>query len=107
MNVISMNTLLRSLNIPVAYRVFQTPQTLPYIVFFIDDTDNEFADNSVYKKCNAWVVELYTETKNPPLERQLEAILPPWNKVEAYIDSEKMFQIAYHFETYETEEENG
>ena len=104
MNVISMNTLLKSLGIPVAYRVFQTPQSLPYIVFFIDDTDNEFADNSVYKICNSWVVELYTETKNPPLERELEAILPPWNKVETYIDDEKMYQIAYSFETYETDE---
>lgn len=104
MNVITMNTLLMSLNLPVAYRVFQTPQTLPYIVFFIDDTDNEFADNSVYKQVNSWVVELYTATKNPPLERQLEAILPPYNKVEAYIDSEKMYQIAYTFECIETDE---
>lgn len=104
MNVKSLNTLLKTLGIPVAYRVFQTPQTLPFIVFYLDDTDNEFADNSVYKKCNAWVVELYTEKKNPALERSLEAILPPWNKIESYVDSEKMFQIAYHFETYETEE---
>lgn len=105
MNVKSLNTLLKTTGMPVAYRVFQTPQTLPYIVFFVDDTDNEFADNSVYKQVNSWVVELYTATKNPALERQLEAILPPYNKVEGYIDSERMLQIAYTFQTIETEEE--
>lgn len=104
MNVKSLNTLLKTLGYPVAYRVFQTPQTLPYIVFFMDDTDNEFADNSVYKQVNTWQVELYTEKKNPSLERSLEAILPPYNKVEAYIDEERMFQIAYSFQTVETEE---
>lgn len=105
MNVKSLNTLLKTTGLPVAYRVFQTPQALPYIVFFTSDTDNEFADNSVYKQINHWNVELYTATKNPALERQLEAILPPYNKYEAFIDSEKMFQIAYEFETVETEEE--
>ena len=107
MNVKSLNTLLKTLVIPVAYRVFKTPQTLPYIVFFVDSTDNEFADNSVYKQVNSWQVELYCDTKNPPLERSLEAILPPYNKVETFIDTEQMFQIAYSFETYETEETNG
>lgn len=104
MNTKSLNTLLKTLGMPVAYRVFQTPQTLPYIVFFMDDTDNEFADNSVYKQVNTWQVELYTEKKNPSLERSLEAILPPYNKVEAYIDEERMFQIAYSFQMVETEE---
>lgn len=105
MNVASMNTLLKTLNIPVAYRVFKTPQNLPYIVFYVDNTDNEFADNKVYKTVNEWNIELYTDIKDPDLERRLEAILPPWNKVETYINDEQMYQIAYSFETYETEEE--
>lgn len=104
MNVQSMFNLLKTLNLPVAYRVFKTPQEPPFIVFYIDGSDNEFADNSVYKKVNEWSVELYTDVKDPATERNLEAILPPWNKVESYISEERMFQVAYSFETYETEE---
>lgn len=98
MTIPEIKTLLDTLKIPVAYRFFRTPQEPPFICFYTDGTDNEFADNSVYKRVNSWTVELYTETKNPLLEEELEAILPPWNKDETYIDDEQLFMITYTFE---------
>lgn len=98
MTVPEMLTNLRTLNIPVAYRVFKNPVEPPFIVFYQNGTDNEFADNSVYKVVNSWSVELYTDTKNPPLEASLEAILPPWNKEETYISDEQLHMIVYDFE---------
>lgn len=101
MTQIELFNTLKALDVPVAYRLFKTPQEPPFICFYTDGTDNEFADNSVYKTVNQWTVELYTETKNPPLEKQVEAVLPPWNKTESYIDSENMFMVAYSFEDVE------
>lgn len=98
MTVAEMKTLLDTLKIPVAYRFFRAPQNPPFICFYVDGTNNDFADNSVYKTINQWTVELYTENKNPLLEASVEAILPPWNKSESYIDTENMLLVAYSFE---------
>ncbi len=88
-------------HVPVAYRFFRAPQDPPFICFYVDGTDNEFADNSVHKTINQWTVELYTENKNPILEKNLEAVLPVWNKTESYIDTENMILNAYTFEDVE------
>ena len=98
MSIAEMYNLLSSTGYPVAYRVFKTKQTLPFIVFYTDGTDNAFADNSVSKVINQWTVELYTDSKDPEAEAAVEAVLPVWNKTEAYIDDEQMFMIAYTFE---------
>lgn len=98
MTVAEMKSLLDTLKIPVAYRFFRAPQNPPFICFYIEGTDNEFADDSVYKTVNQWTVELYTENKNPLLEASVEAILPPWNKNESYIDTESMLLVSYSFE---------
>lgn len=98
MTIPELKSKLDTLDLPVAYRFFRTAQEPPFICFYVDGTDNEFADNSVYTRVNQFTVELYTETKNPVLEANLEAILPPWNKVESYIDDEQLFLVAYSFE---------
>ena len=86
MSIKEMYNLLSSTNYPVAYRVFKTKQTLPFIVFYTDGTDNAFADNSVKQIINSWTVELYTDVKDPEAEAAVEAVLPVWNKSETYID---------------------
>jgi len=91
----------QSVSVPVAYRFFRAPQDPPFICFYIDGTDNAFADNSVNKTINQWTVELYTENKNPILEKNLEAVLPVWNKTESYIDTENLIMNAYTFEDVE------
>lgn len=101
MTVDKMYTLISSLKIPTAYQVFKTEQDPPYICISITGTDNFFADDNVRKKINHWMIELYTENKDPAIEESLEAILPPWNKNEDYLDDEKLFQIVYEFDDVE------
>lgn len=101
MKVSEMYTLISSLRIPTAYQVFKTPQNPPYICISILSTDNFFADDNVRKKINHWLIELYTEKKDPTLEASLEAKLPPWNKSEDYLNDEKLFLIAYEFDDVE------
>ena len=98
MSIAEMYNLLNSTGYPVAYRVFKTKQTLPFIVFYVDGTDNAFADNSVSKVINQWTVELYTDSKDPEAEAAVEAVRPVWNKTETYIDDDQMFEIIYTFE---------
>lgn len=91
---------LLTLNIPVAYRGFRTPQHCPYIIYYQDTSNNFAADNRVYQHIMGYSVELYTETKDPELEAQLEQALDSyvWRKSEDYIDSEKTFIISYDLE---------
>ena len=101
MTVKDMFTLISSLRIPCAYQVFKTPQTPPYICISITGTDNFFADDEVTQKINHWLIELYTDKKDPVTEALLEAKLPPWNKNEDYLDDEKLYIVQYEFDDVE------
>lgn len=107
MSIKEMYQVLSNTGYPVAYRVFKTKQTLPFIVFYTDGTDNAFADNSVKQIINSWTVELYTDVKDPEAEAAVEAVLPVWNKSETYIDDEQMFEIIYTFEDIYNGEPSG
>lgn len=101
MTVKDMYAHISSLRIPCAYQVFKTPQTPPYICISITSSDNFFADDEVRKKVNHWLIELYTDKKDPAIEASLEAILPPWNKNEDYLDDEKLYIVQYEFDNVE------
>lgn len=93
---------LNSLGIPFAYDHFaegEAPKP-PFICYFVHNSNNAFADNSVYLKVEGIYVELYTETKCPEIEAAVEAALAPfcWDKTEAYIETEHLFQITYGIE---------
>ena len=88
----------------VSYRAFpigQCPE-LPFVCYLENQTNNFFADNSVFKKKTSVNVELYTELKNIELETKIEDALNrnmlPWEKTEDYIDSEKCFMITFNVE---------
>lgn len=90
--------------LPTAY--YQYPikavPPLPYTVYYFPNTDNFGADDKVYTKVNALNIELYTAVKSPAVEAQLEDVLEShnlfWNKTEAYLDSEKMYEVLYEME---------
>jgi len=71
----------------------------PYILFLLPSSDNFFADNSVYQQYEELAIELYTDTKQPPIERRIENVLIrhelSWNKTETWIDSEKLYEVRY------------
>ena len=93
--------MLEKSGLPVAYRYYRRPPTLPYLVWLEDSTDNFYADGLVYKKVRHILVELYTDQKDPAAETRLENALAglPWQKTgEEWIESEDFFQSIYEFE---------
>ena len=91
--------LLKKMKLPLAYNHFKETQCTPYLIYMAEDTSNFGADNTVYFKTNNWVIELYTKKKDLNLETRLEVLLEDadlyYEKYEAYIDAEKMYQIRY------------
>lgn len=88
----------------VAYRQFKegTAPALPFVVYYVDGTDNFDADDKVYLKRQNIIVELYTATKSPSTEELIETALDnagiPWESTESYIDTESCYLIAYNVE---------
>ncbi len=71
----------------------------PFLIFLYPRSNNFSADGSVYKKINELHIELYTEKKDPEIEDRIEAVLNGhgfyYDKTEAWIESEKMYEILY------------
>ena len=95
--------MIESIGLPYAYYQFpdDTQQAPPFICFLYD-YDDFYADDSNYVKRVVLTVELYTDTKNIPLESAVEAVFDenelPWSKAATYIDSERMWQTSYSME---------
>ena len=72
---------------------------LPFIVYYVENSDNFGADNKVYLQKNEVTIELYTKNKDVTSEGLIETMLNNnsifWNKYEDYIESEHMYQISY------------
>ncbi len=97
-------TLLKTINLPVAYYSFKasgiTPiPDPPYIVYLLKGSDNSGADNKVYSKADNYFVELYTNKKDLNSEELLENLFDFndifYNRTETYIETESLFQVAY------------
>lgn len=93
---------LRTLDIPVAYLKFDKPQKLPFIAYFEAGTEIQGADNyNLYRRVTIRI-ELYSEKKNPDLERKIENL---FRSVEiekdgdTYLQGEKMFMTVFSLET--------
>ena len=94
-------TMLERANLPLAYDHFtegESPDP-PFLVFLFPESNNMFADDSVYQMFTGLNVELYTDKKDPVMEEILEKIFSeydlPWEKSEVWIDSEKMYEVLY------------
>lgn len=93
---------------PYAYHHFaegESPDP-PFVVFLLPGSVNFAADDSVYVKGTEIDVELYTDEKDPEAEGQVEAALDAagmyYEKLETWIESEKMYEVVYSMEeTYE------
>lgn len=96
--------ILEELRIPFAYDHFaegESPET-PFICYLSPGSDNFAADGKVYYKINEFHIELYTDYKDPKLEKRLEDILDGasifYEKSETWIESEKLYEVLYTFE---------
>lgn len=99
MDEATLYTLLKTINLPVAYHHFVAPPALPYIVYLLDNTDNFGADNKAYSVIKNFAVELYTTTKDPTSEALIEGLFDAndifWDKTETYIESEDLYMVRY------------
>ena len=96
--------MVESIGLPYAYYQFPegTGQEPPFVVFFYSNIDDLYADESNYQRIVTLNIELYTREKDFEKEAAVEGILQnsglSYYKEENYIDSEKMYQIAYEME---------
>lgn len=84
-----------------SYPIGDVP-ALPYLVWYLPNSDNFAADDKVYKKKAVLNIELYTKTKDFATEAAVEAVLDAWGmvweKTESYIESERMYEVLYEME---------
>lgn len=97
--------LMAEIDIPSAYDHFaegESPDP-PFITYLLPGSDNFAADGKVYFRITEVHIELYTDEKNPEVERIVEAVLDVhgifYDKTEVWIDSEKLYEVLYSFET--------
>lgn len=105
MTITELDAELRKLDMPVAYREFDEYTAPPFLVYlFTGDADLK-ADDTNYQQISEIDVELYTAYKDPATEKivedKLRSLGLPWRKFEAWIDSEKVYQIAYEISIVE------
>jgi hypothetical protein len=95
---------LKSIGFPVAYHHFEGTEknpvpTPPYIVYLFAYSSDFIADNINYKEISNFQVELYTTKKDLQSEalvqNKLKELELPYSKIEAYLDTEKMYQVIY------------
>lgn len=88
----------------VAYSHFNSPVEPPFITYLFRYSSNFHADNKTLKTIDNVDIELYTSKKEPATEKLLEDILTeheiPFEKLETFIESERMYQIIYEVRLY-------
>ena len=102
-------TMLEEANLPLAYDHFaegESPDP-PFLIFLFPRSDNFAADGIVYAKVDELHVELYTDLKDPALEKRIEDILDRneivYDKSEVWIEEEKLYEVLYSTEVLKNE----
>lgn len=96
--------MIKGIGVPYAYYQFTkaTAKPCPFICFWYPGDNDFVADNKNYSKINRLILELYTDSKDFELEKKVETALNEaglvYTREEAYIDTERMFQISYESE---------
>lgn len=99
--------IIRDIGLASAYHHFaegECPKP-PFLVYLLSSSNNFSADGKAYFKVNEVHLELYTDYKNPQLEKKIETVLDEYgiffNKFESYIESERLYEVLYIFEMEE------
>ena len=97
-------TKLELTRLPVVQNFWEIGQVpaLPYIVYTFPNNSDFNADNDNYVEIVGMEVELYTDTKDIPAEKAVEAVIRaqfgPFDKTSSWISSEHMQQTIYTLE---------
>lgn len=92
---------LKTLNMPIRDTVFRTKTEDPYLVYYVEESANFYADGVVYKKIDNYALEFYDYKKSLDTEEKIEVILNDlnigWSKKKEYDDQEKINVTIYYF----------
>ena len=97
-------TILEELGLPFAYDHFTEGEgpDPPFLCYRCPNSDNFAADGTVYFPITEIDIELYTDKKDPKIEKELEDLLVKsgifFDKTETCIESEKLYEVLYSFE---------
>ena len=107
-------TMINTIGVPFAYDHFEegNAPAPPFICFYFEGSNDFAADNTNFKRVRPLTLELYTDNKDFSLEETVETTLNNaglvYSRSEAYIDSEKLYMVAFYTQIIITEElENG
>lgn len=101
MTVKQVKEMLDEIGIEYRYHHFETDEAMPppFICWLLPGSDNFSADGKVYHKITELNIELYTDFKDMDLEEKIENVLEEhglfYEKTEAYIESENMYEVLY------------
>ncbi len=93
--------MLEELSLPVAYDHFAEGEgpDPPFICYLNPENDPFAADDTVYYQFQKIDIEVYTDAKDPALERKVEKMLNRHElvffKTETWIEKEKLFLVLY------------
>ena len=96
--------MLEKTGFPFAYDHFAEGESTdpPFICYLLPGSDNFAADGRVYFRISEVRIELYTDRKYPGAEALVETVLDDagifYNKSEAWIQSEKLYEVLYSME---------
>lgn len=112
MSIENITKMLKRAGIPFAYDHFaegESPDP-PFICYLLPGSNNFAADGKTYFKVSEVRIELYTDKKDPELEKLVEDMLDAngqfYNKTEVWISEERLYEVAYSMETPDVEEES-
>ena len=90
--------------LPYAYHHYAEGETpaLPYLIYTYPQSIPYAADDGVYVQGSSLQLELYSETRDLPIERRIEHMLDVndlvYRKSEVYIESEQLYEVIYEME---------
>ena len=96
--------MISEMSIPFAYDHFaegESPEP-PFLCYLLPGSDNFAADGMVYHRISQVHIELYTDSKDPAVEKKVTAVLDRhgifYDQTETWIESEKLYEVLFSFE---------
>lgn len=96
--------IISEMGIPFAYDHFaegESPEP-PFLCYLLPGSDNFAADGKVYHRISQVHIELYTDSKDPAVEKRVTAVLDShgifYDQTETWIESEKLYEVLISFE---------
>lgn len=102
--------MIKGLQIPYSYYQFleDTAVPPPFICYYYENNADMLADSTNYQRIENLTIELYTDQKDFELEAAVENALNAaglvYSREEAYINSERMYEVAFTSSVIITEE---